>query len=372
MQSFVLLAIPMFMLSAEIMCKGECAERLLDMVETFVGHIHGGLSITTATTCTIFGAISGSSQATVVAIGKPMKDRLVKTGNQESDALSLIISSAIIALLIPPSVCMIMYCVVTGSSVGDLFVAGVGPGLLLRLSFAVYNYIYARVKKIPTLPKADWAKRIHAVKRGLAPCGFPLIIFVGIYSGIFSPTEAAAVSVLYAFVLEFFIYKSITLKDLKDAALSTAVTTAAIFILIAAGSVFSWCLSYAKLPQLIVAALLGDHPSKLIILVLVSAFFFVGCMFVDAMVVIYIVTPIFFPIAAASGIDPIHLGVIITLQSAIGCVTPPFGCNIFTACAIFERPFATVVRRVWPYIGLMVLVSAIAILFPQVSLFLIR
>ncbi len=369
--SFVLLAIPMFILAAEIMCAGECANRLLDMVEAFVGHIHGGLSITTAATCTLFGAISGSTQATVVAVGRPMKQRLIEAGNEESDTLALIISSAIIALLIPPSVCMIMYCVVTGSSVGNLFIAGILPGLLILLFFAVYNFFYARYKKIPITPKQTWAYRLKAVKRGLLPLGFPVIIFAGIYTGVFSPTEAAAVSVLYAFVLEFMVYRSITLKMLHRLAINTAVTTAAIFILIAAGSVFSWCISYAKLPQEIVGPLLGTNPSALTILILVTLFFFVGCMFVDAMVVIYIITPIFFPVAMSAGIDPIHLGVVVVLQSAIGCVTPPFGCNIFTACAIFNRSFSVVVKRMWPYILMLAVISGLVVYFPGISTFLI-
>jgi tripartite ATP-independent transporter DctM subunit len=155
----VLLAVPMFILAADIMCAGNTTKRLLDLVETFVGHIHGGMAITTAVTCTMFGAISGSTQATVVAIGKPMRQRLMQLGYSDSASSGLIINSAIIALLIPPSISMIMYAVVTGSSVGDLFIAGVGPGILILIFFSIYSYFYARFIKLPCLKKATWGKR---------------------------------------------------------------------------------------------------------------------------------------------------------------------------------------------------------------------
>lgn len=370
-QPYVLLSVPMFILAADIMCAGQTSRRLLDFVETFVGHIHGGLAITTAATCTLFGAISGSTQATVVAIGKPMRNRLIESGYEDEDTIALIISSAIIALLIPPSISMIMYCVVTGASVGDLFIAGVLPGLTILLFFAAYNYFNAKRKHIPLSRKLTWPERLQALKKAIAPLGFPIIIFVGIYSGFFSPTEAAAMGVLYALILELFLFKSIKIKDLSKIALSTAVVTSAVFILVAAGSLFSWAISYAKIPQMLTTALLGANPSALSILLTVTAFFFIGCMFVDSIVVIVILTPIFYPLAMKAGINPIHLGIVVTLQAAIGSITPPFGCNIFTAIAIFSRPFINVIKRLPAYILMLILISALIILFPQLSLLLV-
>lgn len=367
----VLLAVPMFILAADIMCAGYTTKRLLDFVQTFVGHIRGGMAITTAITCTIFGAISGSTQATVVAIGKPMRGRLMQLGYSDSASSGLIIDSAIIALLIPPSISMIMYAVVTGSSVGDLFIAGVGPGLLILLFFAVYSYFYARKKKMPCLPKASWHDRGIAFRKAIPPLGFPVIIFAGIYSGFFSPTEASAVAVAYAIILEMFVYKTIKPKDLQKIALSSAIVTCAVFILVSGGQLFSWVISYAKIPTMLTEALLGTSPSALKILIMVTIFFFIGCMFVDSLVVIIILSPIFFPIAMAAGIDPIHLGIIITLQAAIGSVSPPFGCNIFTACAIFNRPYLDIVRGIPPYLIMLVGVTIIVILCPQLSLFML-
>lgn len=366
---FVLLAVPMFIFAADIMSMGHTSNRLVDLVQSFVGHIYGGLAITTVGACTLFGAISGSTQATVIAIGKPMRDNLLRAGYRDSDVQGLIISSANIALLIPPSIVMIMYCVVTGASVGELFIAGIGPGLLLFASFAAYNYFHARKIDLPRKDKATWAERAKIFRKALLPLGFPTLIIGGIYTGIFSPTEAAAASVLYAFIVEVLIYRSVKISDMYKLALSTGVVTALVFILIASGQIFSWVITYARIPQLMTAALLGPAPSAIKILVLVTIFYFIGCMFVDQAVVIIILTPIFYPIAMKAGIDPIHLGIIVTLQSAIGSVTPPFGCNIFTACAVFNKPYIEVIKGLPPYVIIFGIISVLMIFFPEVALF---
>ncbi len=369
--AFVLLAVPMFIFAADIMCAGQTTKRLLDFVETFVGHIHGGMGITTAISCTLFGAISGSTQATTVAIGRPMRGRLLAIGYGDSDSIALIISSAIIDLLIPPSISMIMYCVVTGASVGDLFIAGFIPGIIIMLLFSLFIYFDAKRRKLPLSAKSTWAERIKAFRMAIAPLGFPFIIFTGIYSGIFSPTEAAAIAVLYAAILELFVFRTIKFKDLPDIALSTAVVTSTVFILVAGGQLFSWVISYAQIPQMLTTSLLGPDPSQLLILTLVTLFVAIGCMFVDSIVVIIVVAPIFYPVAMRAGIHPIHLGIIVTLQAAIGSITPPFGCNIFTACAIFKKPFLTVVRGLGPYLLILLVMSILVIVFPWISLALI-
>lgn len=367
---YALLAVPMFILAADIMCTGQTADRLLDMVDSFVGHISGGLSITATATCTLFGAISGSTQATFVAIGKPMSRKMKEAGYDISHAIALLISSANIALLIPPSICMIMYAVVTGTSVGELFIAGIGPGVLILILFSIYEFFIAKYKKIPTKPRSTWKERFKAIKNALWPLGFPVLILGGIYSGIFSPTEAAACSVLYAIILEVFIFKSITFKDLPRIALSTGLVTATVFILVAGGQAFSWIITFAKIPQILTQGVLGTNPSALKILFSISVFFFISCMFVDSIPVILILTPIFFPVAMKAGVDPVHLGIVATLQSAIGAVTPPFGCNIFTACAIFEKDFMTVVKGLLPYLLLFILASVLVVLYPGITLFL--
>ena len=367
----VLLSVPMFILAADIMCAGKTTRRLLDLVESFVGHVRGGMAITTAATCTLFGAISGSTQATLVAVGKPMRSRLVELGYKDSSVIALTMNSAIIALLIPPSISMIMYAVVTGSSVGQLFIAGIGPGIMLLVMFSVYSHFYARWAKIPQRPKSDWTMRRKSFVKALAPLGFPVIIFAGIYSGAFSPVEASAVSVLYAIILEVFVFRSVKFKDLYGIALSTAIVTCAVFILVSAGQLFSWVISFARIPQILTDAILGTTPSVFAVLITTTIFFFIACMFVDTLVVIVILSPIFHTVAVGAGIDPIHLGIIVTLQAAVGSVSPPFGANIFTAAAIFNRPFLTLVKGLPPYMLMLILASIIVILFPSLSLFLL-
>lgn len=368
-ESFTLLAVPMFIFGADIMATGQTSKRLLDLINSFVGHIKGGLAISTAATCTFFGAISGSTQATVVAIGRPMYTKMVEKGYGVSETLALIINSANIALLIPPSVIMVMYGVVTGASVGELFIAGIGPGLLVLLFFAIYNYFDAKRKGTPTDTKSTGRERLEAFKKAILPLGFPAIIIGGIYSGVFSPTEAAAVSAVYAMILEVFIYKSIKIKDLGKVALSSGVVTSVVFVLVAAGNAFAWMFSLGRIPQMLTNTILGQDPSATKVLAVASIFFFVACMFVDQLVAIIILAPMFIVPAANAGIDPIHLGIIVTLQCAIGSATPPFGCNIFTASAVFKKPYITVVRKTLPYFILYLIISVLMIFFPQIALF---
>lgn len=369
--AYVLLAVPLFIFAADIMSTGKTSKRLLDFVGAFVGHLRGGYAITTAATCTLFGSISGSTQATVVAIGKPMRERLLKNGYKDSSAIALIINSSDVALLIPPSIGMIIYALVTGTSVGDLFIAGIGPGLLIFGCFAVYSYFYAKVKNIPLAEKIPWIERFKMLRKALLPLGFPVIIVGGIYTGIFGPTEAAGISVLYAIILEVFIYRSIKLTDIPNIALSTGLVTSAVFVLVAGGQAFTWAISYARIPQMITESLLGSDPSALYILLLVTVFFFIGCMFVDPIVVILILTPIFFRAAMEAGIDPVHLGVVITFQAALGSATPPFGVDIFTASAVFNKSYLDVIRGTPPYIIMMVFISMLLIFFEEISLFLL-
>ncbi|SDM43843.1 TRAP transporter, DctM subunit [Franzmannia pantelleriensis] len=365
-----LIAVPMFILAADIMTRGQSASRLINMVMSFVGHVKGGLAVSTAASCTLFGAVSGSTQATVVAVGSPLRPRMLKAGYKDPFTLALIINSSDIAFLIPPSIGMIIYGVISGTSIGELFIAGIGPGLLILFMFSIYCVIYAVVRDVPTEPKSSWRERLTAVQRALWPLGFPVLIVGGIYGGIFSPTEAAAACVLYAVLLEFVVFRSLKLQHIYTIAKSTGLITAVVFILVAVGNGFSWVISFAQIPQEILAAVGINEAGPVGVLIAISVAFFVACMFVDPIVVILVLTPIFAPAIAASGLDPVHVGVLITLQVAIGSATPPFGCDIFTAIAIFKRPYWEVIRGTPPFIFMLVLAAALVIMFPQIALFL--
>ncbi|MBP0049633.1 TRAP transporter large permease [Marinobacterium sp. AK62] len=365
-----LIAVPMFILAADIMTRGHSADRLIEMVMKFIGHVKGGLAISTATACTLFGAVSGSTQATVVAVGSPLRPKMLKAGYKDNFVLALIINSSDIAFLIPPSIGMIIYGVVSNTSISELFIAGIGPGLLILGMFALYSYIYATIHKVPTEEKATWSERWASVRNAIWPLGFPVIIVGGIYGGIFSPTEAAAVCVLYAVILEFIVFRALKPVELYKIAKSTGLITAVVFILVAAGASFSWIISFAQIPQTILGSIGLAEASPTGVLIAISIAFFIGCMFVDPIVVILVLVPIFAPVVESAGLDPVLVGVLITLQVAIGSATPPFGCDIFTAIAIFKRPYMEVIRGTPPFVFMLVLAAAMLIMFPQIALFL--
>jgi tripartite ATP-independent transporter DctM subunit len=365
-----LMCVPMFILAASIITSGKAAERLIRMVQAFFGHIPGGLPITTNASCTLFGSVSGSTQATVAAIGGTMRPMLLQAGYPSAFTLGLIINSSDIAFLIPPSIGFIVYGVATSTSVGKLFLAGIGPGLLIFLLFSVYCYFYSARRNIGQLPKAGWEERIRSLKAGLPVMGFPVVVIGGIFTGKFSPTEAAAASVAYALLLECFIYKSMTFTKIRNAFLQTGVITGVVLILVGSGQAFSWLLSFLRIPQEIMPVLFGTDPSIMRVIFVVVASYFVSCMFVDPIVAIYILSPIFHPYVTASGVDPILLGVLVTLQCAIGSATPPFGCDIFTAQLIFRRPYLEVIRHTPPFIIILILVTLLLVIFPGIALFL--
>ncbi len=365
-----LIAVPMFILAADIMTRGQSANRLIDMVMKFIGHVRGGLAVSTATACTLFGAVSGSTQATVVAVGSPLRPRMLKAGYKDSFVLALIVNSSDIAFLIPPSIGMIIYGVVAQTSIAELFIAGIGPGIMILVFFATYSVIYAKIMNVPTEPKATWGERMKSVREAVWPLGFPVIIVGGIYGGIFSPTEAAAACVLYAVILEFIVFRELKPADIWAIAKSTGLITAVVFILVGAGAAFSWVISFAQIPQAMLGAVGITEMGPTGVLIVISIAFFIGCMFVDPIVVILVLVPIFTPVVESVGLDKVLVGTIITLQVAIGSATPPFGCDIFTAIAVFKRPYLEVIRGTPPFVFMLLLSAALLIMFPQIALFL--
>lgn len=306
----------------------------------------------------------------MVAVGSPLRPRMLKAGYKDSFVLALIVNASDIAFLIPPSIGMIIYGVISNTSISELFIAGVGPGLLILFMFSVYSMIYATVMHVPTEPKSSWSERWAAMKEAVWPMGFPVIIVGGIYGGIFSPTEAAAACVLYALILEFIVFKSLKAKEIIAIAKSTGLITAVVFILVAAGAAFSWIISFAQIPQALLGSVGIDQMGPTGVLIVISIAFFIACMFVDPIVVILVLVPIFAPVVKAVGLDPVLVGVVITLQVAIGSATPPFGCDIFTAIAVFKRPYWEVIKGTPPFVVMLILSAVLLISFPQIALFL--
>ena len=364
-----LICVPMFILAANILNAGYSASRVINLVKTFVGHLPGGLPITTTASCTLFGAISGSTQATVAAIGGVMRPMLLKAGYSSSFSLALIINSSDIALLIPPSIASIVYGVATNTSINKLFLAGIGPGILIFVLFSIYNFLDSKIRGVGQLPKASWHERQVALKEAALVMLFPIIIIGGIFCGIFSPTEASAAAVGYALILEGLIYKTLKAKKLFNLLLETGVITAVVFILVGAGQALTWVLSYMRIPQEIMPAIMGSDPSQLKIIITIVVTYFIACMFVDPIVAIYILSPIFNPYIIGAGIDPVFMGILVVLQAAIGSASPPFGCDIFTAQLIFRRPYLEVIKKTYPFMILLIVSTILLILFPSIATF---
>lgn len=369
---FPLTAVPLFIFAADIMLKGEMARRLTNFAEALVGHLTGGLAHTTVLASLIFGAVSGSTQATVAAIGSNMYPTLLKRGYKRSFATALIVNSSDVSQLIPPSIMLIVYGVVTGTSISTLFMAGVIPGIFLGLAFMGYAWYWARKNNIARNEGPSLKQVRQATIAAAGPLGFTAIIIGGIYSGIFSPTEAAAVAVGYSFIMEAFVFRSIKISDMGAIALKSGITTALVFVLIGGAEAIVWLLTISRIPLAVSNFIIGLNSSPLTLLLLINATFFIALMFFNPISAVVVITPLFLPVTKAMGIDPVHLGVLITLNAAIGSATPPFGVDLFTACAIFRLPFNTVVKGVVPFVVSGVIVLLVLTVFPDIVLILPR
>jgi C4-dicarboxylate transporter, DctM subunit len=366
--TFSLLAIPFFMFAAELMAKGNIGSRLVSLANRLVGHLPGGLLMATVLTCTLFGAISGTGPAAIVAVGTILFPALLKSGYQEKMSLGVIVSSSTLSMLIPPGVAMILYGVISGTSIGKVFIAGVSVGFMVAVIFCVFVYIYAKINNLPRAEKATFSEVLTSLKESILPLGLPVVILGGIYLGVMTPTEAAAIAVGYVFLVEVIIYRTLSLKDVFSIAVSSGRMVAMIFILIGAGSLLSWLLTIAQLPQQLVTILDGYSP--IVVLLLINLIFIVAGMFLDPNSSIIILTPLVYPIAIAVGVDPVHLGILIVLNASIGMITPPFGLNIFVATGAFKIPYERVVPGLVPFILLSLIVLVIVTFFPQLVLWL--
>lgn len=370
---FALMSIPFFILAANLMGKGGISKRIIKLANIMVGSFPGGLGMTTILACMFFGAISGSSPATVVAVGALLYPALIEQKYGERYSVGIITASGSLGIIIPPSVTMIVYGAVTGSSVGTLFIAGFGAGFFYALLYMIYTFFFAKKKKdIVVLEKSSMKEILKALADCAWGIGVPVIILGGIYGGVFTPTEAAAVAVVYALVVALFIYRELDLKGLYKVLRDSAIIAATIMILLASACVFAWILTSEGITVAIAEALVGISSKKYAILALINIIVLIAGMFIDGASIIMILAPLFYPIAMQASIDPIHLGIILTVNCAIGMFTPPFGLNLFVASSITKLSIFKISRGVMPFI----IMSIIALLFityiPEISLWLPR
>ena len=362
-----LLAIPFFVFAADLMAHGVIAEKLTDMVRRLMGHYPGGVGHTTVGSCMMFGAVCGSAPATVAALGRLLFPELTRAGYSEKFALGLIAASAEVALLIPPSITLIIYGWLTGTSIAALFAGGLAVGIVLGIAYMVLVQVETWRCGARPAARPTWGERLQSLGRGFWAIGMPAVILGGIYSGGFTATEAAAVAVVYALVVELWIYRALAWKQVFRIAEESAVTTVVIFVLLAMGSLLSYFITLSDLQNVLVS-FIGEHKMNWVMFLLViNAIFFVAGMFIDPNSILLVLVPTLFPVATSLGIDPVHFGLVVCLNICIGMITPPFGLDLFVASGTLKRSVETVIAGIGPFIAVNVVVLAIISYVPAIS-----
>ena len=370
MEQSTLLAIPFFILAANFLTTGGVARRMIDFAVAVVGHLPGGLAIASVMACMLFAAVSGSSPATVVAIGSIVIAGMVKTGYSQSFATGVIVNAGTLGILIPPSIVMIVYAAATESSVGRLFMAGVVPGILLGTLLMGASYVVARVKNLPRQPRASWSHRLTSFWDAIWGLLLVIIVMGGIYGGIFTPTEAAAVAAVYGAFAALAIYRDLRIRDVPKVLTDSARVSVMLMFIIANAFLFGHVLTTEQIPQTIANAITSANLQPWQFLIIVNIILLIAGNFMEPSAVILIVAPIVFPTAMQLGIDPIHLGIIFVVNMEIGMVTPPVGLNLFVASGITGMPLLKVVQASWRWLLLLLGFLMIVTYVPQVSLFL--
>ena len=370
-ESFPIMAIPFFVFDGELMGGGGISKRLLDVANVFFGRIRGGLAIVTVVVCMFFAAISGSGPATVAAVGGMVVPTMLEKGYDKKFVLALIAAAGSIGVIIPPSIPMVVYSVTVNSSVSSLFLAGFIPGILIGLVLIAYSYFYARKAgyKGDTEPFSI-GRALREVWRGKWALLSPVIILGGIYGGIFTPTEAAAVSVIYSLIIGLFVHKELNFKQMLDVTKRACETTATILVVIGCATGFSKVLTLGRIPTTVATLLTTMTDSKVLILLLINLLLLlVGC-FMETVCAIMILAPILFPVVTALGVDPVHFGIIMVTNLAIGFITPPLGVNLFVASRVGETTLDVVIKGIVPFLVLMIATLMLITYVPAISMFL--
>jgi C4-dicarboxylate transporter DctM subunit len=372
LDSFPLLAIPFFILAGEIMGQGGIARRVIVWVTALTGSARGSLPITAIASSELFGAMSHTAVGTVAAVGRLVYPALRNGGYNDRFTVSLIASSGAIAVVIPPSIAMILYSMSAQQSAVALFTAGIVPSLLIGLVDAVYVVFYSRRGNVAVGQKASWPAIWAATKDASWALGTPIVIFGGIYGGIFTPTEAAGVAAIYSIVVTMFIYRDIGWYELWHITLSSVFLISQILIIVTAAGIYSWLLTTSGIPKQVVAGMEGLHLHTWQILLLVNLGLLLVGSFLEPPAAIMILTPLLLPLVQAAGVHPVHFGIIMAVNLSIGMYTPPFGLNLFASQAIFKQPLATIYRGVVPFVLINFLTLMLISYVPWLSMALVN
>lgn len=371
--SFPLMAVPFFVLAGELMNRGGTTRRLVDFANVLVGRVPGGLAHTNILASMFFGGISGSAVADAAAMGTILVPGMIKKGFSPGFSAAVTAASSTMGPIIPPSILMVLMGVTTGLSIGGLFAAGILPGIALGVSMMILSYFMAIKYSFPreTMPLSPliiWKEFVSAGPALLAP----IIILGGILGGVFTPTEAAAVAVLYAFFLGMFIYRELSVKDLADVFVQSGITTAVLLLIIGMANIFAWVLTSEQIPTKIAQALLALTSNPYLILMLINLFLIFIGMFLEGGAAIIILAPTLLQVTNAVGIDPLHFGFIMVLNLAVGLLTPPLGVCLFVVCGVTRIDFSVIVRAVMPFLAVELAVLLVATYFPWLILFIPR
>src|SRR5882762_7737874 len=371
LDNFPLLAVPFFVFAGEIMAQGGIARRIVAWVVAIIGGIRGSVAVTTVAASEVFGAMAHTAVGTVVAVGRMIYPSLREGGYSERFSVGLIASSGAIAVVIPPSIAMILYSVSAQQSAIALFTAGILPSLLIGLVDAIYVVLYSRSRKVAVGERASWPKIWAATKEAGWALGTPFVIFGGIYGGVFTPTEAAGVAAVYSLVVTMFIYRDIGWRDLWRITLAAVFLIAQILIIVTAAGIYSWLLTTSGIPQNIVGAMNALQLPLWPVLLLVNLGLLLVGSFLEPPAAIMILTPLLLPVVQAAGVDPIHFGIIMAVNLSIGMYTPPFGLNLFASQAIFKQPLGSIYRGVVPFMLINFATLMLISYVPAISLVLV-
>ena len=371
-EKFEIMAIPFFILAGNFLTHGGVARRMINFATAMVGHWHGGLGLGGVVACALFAAVSGSSPATVVAIGSILLPAMAKAGFPKRFGAGVIATSGALGILIPPSIVMVMYAVATNTSVGALFMAGVVPGLLLAMVLGGVTWWRARKNNYPRLPKATWGERWVAFRKSFWGLFLIVVVMGGIYSGIFTPTEAAAMSAVYAFIVAVFVYKDMGLKDVSRVLLSSANMSAMLLYIITNAALFSFIMTNENIPQAMADWMLGNGLGVISFLLAVNVILLLAGNFMEPSSIMLIFAPILFPIAMQLGIDPIHLGILMVVNMEVGMCHPPVGLNLYLASGITKMGITELTVAVWPWLLSMLGFLVLVTYWPNLSLWLPR
>lgn len=371
LESFAIMAVPFFVLAGAFLTDGGVARRIINFAVNLVGWMPGGLAMASVLACAFFATMSGSSPATVMAIGSIMLPAMVQQGYPKGFSTAVIASSGSLGILIPPSIVLIIYAVATSESAGKLFVAGVVPGMLLALALMGVTFFYAKKHSFPTVPRASFKEVVRSFLDAFWGLMLVVIVLGGIYGGIFTPTEAAAVSAVYAFLCAVLIYRSLPLRDVGKVLLHAANTSAMLMYIITNAILFNFLLTSEQIPQTLAQWVTDQNLVAWQFLLVVNLVLLLAGQFMEPSSIILILAPLFLPIALHLGIDPIHLGIVMTVNMEIGMLTPPVGLNLYVASHLSKMGLSAVSWAALPFVGVMLVYLMLVTYVPEVSLWLV-